>query len=137
MKTNSNNSKEIINASTCLLLAVSHADGKLDKKEENIIKDILIDFFKISLEEASMYFNHNKKKIKESTSLYEYAKILNTNFTNQDKIDFIYCAYEVAYIDENSHFMEEHLIKKIAYILNIEREELIKSKNEMKKIFNL
>ena len=137
MKTNSNNSKEIINASTCLLLAVSHADGKLDKKEENIIKDILIDFFKINAEQADIYINKNIENIKKSTSLYEYAKTLNTDFTNQDKIDFIYCAYEVAYIDENPHFMEEHLIKKIADILNIEREELVKSKKEMKKIFNL
>ena len=137
MKTNSNNLNQLINASTCLLLAVSHADSKLDKKEENIIKDILIDFFKITAKQADIYFNNNTDNIKGSTSLYEYAKILNDSFTNEDKIDFIYCAYEVAYIDKNSHFMEEYIIKKIAYILNIEREELVKSKKEMKKIFNL
>ena len=77
------------------------------------------------------------EKDNKLVSEYEYAKTLNTDFTNQDKIDFIYCAYEVAYIDENPHFMVEHLIKKIADILNIEREELVKSKKEMKKIFNL
>ncbi len=134
METNLDN---IINASTCLLLAVSNADDNLDKKEQKIIKDILIDFFKIKEQEASLYFNSNIKKINESTDLYEFAQILNNNFTHQDKIDFIYCAYEVAFIDDESHYLEEHIIKKIAYILNIGREELVKSKNEMKKIFDL
>ena len=137
METNTNNSSNTIDAATCLLLAVSHADNILDQNEENIIKDILIDFFKIDKKTAEEYFSTNKKKIKKSTELYEFAKILNNEFTHQDKIDFIYCTYEVAYIDNDSHYLEEHIIKKIAYILNIDKEDLIKSKNSMKDFFKL
>ena len=137
METNTHNSSNTIDAATCLLLAVSHADNILDQNEENIIKDILIDFFKIDKKTAEEYFSTNNKKIKKSTELYEFAQILNNEFTNQDKIDFIYCTYEVAYIDNDSHYLEEHIIKKIAYILNIDREDLIKSKNSMKDFFKL
>ena len=137
METNINNSSNTIDAATCLLLAVSHADNILNENEEKIIKDILIDFFNIDKKTANEYFRNNNNKIKKSTDLYEFAKILNSEFTHQDKIDFIYCTYEVAYIDNDSHYLEEHIIKKIAYILNIDKEDLIKSKNSMKDFFKL
>jgi len=137
METNKNNSSNTIDAATCLLLAVSHADNILNENEEKIIKDILIDFFNIDKKTANEYFRNNNNKIKKSTDLYEFAKILNSDFTHQDKIDFIYCTYEVAYIDNDSHYLEEHIIKKIAYILNIDKEDLIKSKNSMKDFFKL
>ena len=137
METNKNNSSNTIDAATCLLLAVSHADNILNENEEKIIKDILTDFFNIDKKTANEYFRNNNNKIKKSTDLYEFAKILNSEFTHQDKIDFIYCTYEVAYIDNDSHYLEEHIIKKIAYILNIDKEDLIKSKNSMKDFFKL
>tara|TARA_B100001094_G_scaffold328512_1_gene389076 strand:+ start:236 stop:649 length:414 start_codon:yes stop_codon:yes gene_type:complete len=137
METNTNNSSNIIDAATCLLLAVSHADNILNENEEKIIKDILIDFFNIDKKTANEYFRKNNNKIKKSTDLYEFAKILNSELTHQDKIDFIYCTYEVAYIDNDSHYLEEHIIKKISYILNIDKEDLIKSKNSMKDFFKL
>ena len=112
METNKNNSSNTIDAATCLLLAVSHADNILNENEEKIIKDILTDFFNIDKKTANEYFRNNNNKIKKSTDLYEFAKILNSDFTHQDKIDFIYCTYEVAYIDNESHYLEEHIIKK-------------------------
>ena len=88
METNKNNSSNTIDAATCLLLAVSHADNILNENEEKIIKEILIDFFNIDKKTANEYFRNNNNKIKKSTDLYEFAKILNSDFTHQDKIDF-------------------------------------------------
>ena len=70
---------------------------------------------------------------KKSTSLFEYAQILNEHFTYQDKVDFIFCIFELAYVDKELHFMEQHLIKKIADILNVEHQDLIKTKLEIQK----
>ena len=42
-----NESIDIINASTCLLLTISQADNHIDHNEIKIIKDIISDFFNI------------------------------------------------------------------------------------------
>jgi len=128
---------DVIDAATCLLLTISQADNQIDKSEIDIIKDIVNDFFNLDDFRTNEIIEKNLIIVKNSTDLYEFGKILNENFSYQDKIDFICCAFEVAFIDNNSHYLEEHTIKKIAYILNVENRDLIKSKKEMKKIFKL
>ena len=66
-------------------------------------------------------------ELKQSTSYFEYAQILNKKFSYQDKLDFVFCIFEVAHIDGELHFKEQHLIKQIASILNIEHHDLIKN----------
>ena len=130
-----NSDIEIINASTALLLAVSNADNYIDKNEINIIKDIIIDFFSVKSLNIDNVIQENIKILEASTDFYEFGKILNENFTYQDKIDFICCTYEVAFIDNKMHYLEDHIIKKISYILNVEHGDLIKAKNEIKNLF--
>ena len=65
-------------------------------------------------------------------NFFEFSKTLNNIFSYQDKIDFICCAFEVAFSDGELHYIEEHFIKKIANSLNVEHKDLIKSKIEMK-----
>ena len=130
-----NDNIEIINASTALLLAVSNADNHIDNKEIQIIKDIIIDFFNLEPSNIDDLIQNNLKVLEVSTDFYEFGKILNENFTYQDKIDFICCTYEVAFIDNEMHYHEDHIIKKISYILNVEHQDLIKAKNEIKNLF--
>ena len=40
------------------------------------------------------------------------ASFINEELSKQDKVDLIYCIFEVAYSDNNFHFMEKHLIDK-------------------------
>ena len=91
------------------------------------------DFFDISIDEASKFLIESERKIKKSDDVYSFSKILNQKFTYQDKIDFICCCFEVALADENLHYLENHFIKKIAYTLKIEDEDLINAKKEIKK----
>ena len=127
---------ELINASTALLLAVSNADNHIDKNEINIIKEIIIDFFNVKSLNIDNIIQNNIINLEASTDFYEFGKILNENFTYQDKIDFICCTYEVAFIDNKMHYHEDHIIKKISYILNVEHQDLIEAKNEIKNLFN-
>ena len=103
--------------------------------EIQIIKDIIIDFFNLEPSNIDDLIQNNLKVLEVSTDFYEFGKILNENFTYQDKIDFICCTYEVAFIDNEMHYHEDHIIKKISYILNVEHQDLIKAKNEIKNLF--
>ena len=126
------NQNNIISAS-CLLLRVAKSDEKIDTKELNIIKEIIIDFFNTKYEDVEQIIEKSKKLIADSLDIFEFGIDLNEVFSYQDKIDFICCTFEVAYIDKELHYLEEYSIKKIASILNVKHIDLINSKNEIKK----
>ena len=123
----------IKNSATILLLSVANADYNIEKEEIKLIKEIIQDFFSIDTKEAYKIVEQAIIDFKKSTSFFEYAQILNEHFTYQDKIDFIFCIFELAYVDKELHFMEQHLIKKISDILNVEHRDLIKTKLEIQK----
>ena len=123
----------IKNSAAILLLSVANADNTIEKEEIKSIKDIIQDFFSLEKEETYAIVQNAIKELKESVSFFKYGQILNQNFTYQDKIDFICCVFEVAYADKELHFKEQHLIKQISGILNVEHQDLIKAKLEIKK----
>ena len=45
--------------------------------------------------------------------------------------------FEVSLVDGDMYYLEEHLIKKVSNILNVNHKDLIKSKVEIKRIFNI
>ena len=123
----------IKNATAILLLSIANADNIIEKSEIKLIKDIVMDFFSIESEESYSIIENAMIEFKKSTSYFEYAQTLNENFTYQDKLDFVFCIFEVAHIDNELHFKEQHLIKQISNILNIEHHDLIKIKIEIEK----
>ena len=126
----SNNNSEII-AATKILLSISNADGNIDKNEKNIINVILHDFFEISIDNANKITTNALIEFNKYSDIYDDSKTLNKVFSYQDKIDFICCCFEVAISDKNLHYLENHFIKKIAYTLNIDSEDLINAKKEI------
>ena len=132
-----NDSEEIILASTCLLLSIAYADDNMDNKESQIINEILQDFFDINKEQSKKMMTQAEKDLEKSTDYFMYGNKLNDHFSLEDKIDFISCIFEVAYSDGEYHYLEEHMIKKIAHMLNIENKDLINVKMDIKRLFKL
>ena len=132
-----NDSKEIILASTCLLLSIADVDDNIDDKELSIIDEIIQDFFDIEKDNTQEIINEAKDNLKDSTDYFSYGKKLNENFSLSDKIDFISCIFEVAYSDGEYHYLEEHMIKKIANMLHIENKDLVNVKMDIKRLFKL
>ena len=131
-----NKNEEIISA-TAMLLSIAKADDILDNDELKSISDILIDFFQLSSEnKVNEIIKKADDRLEESTDIFEFGRILNQHWVYQDKVDFICCTFEVGYSDGNLHYFEEHMIKKIATILNVNHQDLIESRIEMKKIFS-
>ena len=126
---------EIISA-TAMLLSIAKADENIEDKEIESINNIISDFFKItSKEEVDIFINTARDKLNNSIDIFEFGKDLNNNWTYQDKVDFICCMFEVGFSDGELCYLEEHMIKKISIILNVNHKDLIESKIEMKKIF--
>ena len=118
-------------AATCLLLIVANSDEIIESSEINIIKDIIGDFFNFQDQDLELLVDNCTNEVEKSTDLYKFSKILNDKLNYNDKVDFICCAFEVAYADNQLHFLEEHFIKKIPTTLNLNHIDLINSKEEI------
>jgi len=128
---NMNDSHETQLSATCLLLSVAEADEILEKQELDTIQDILKDFFSIEDNDAYKLILDAQDKMKNATGLFVFGQYLNTVFDYTDRLDFISCVFEVAYADGDLHYLEHHTVKKIANILNVNREDILASKGEM------
>jgi len=127
--------EEII-AATAMLLSIAKADNILDNNELKTISDIITDFFELpSKDESNTMIEKADNELEKSIDIFEFGRILNQYWNYEDKVDFICCAFEVGCSDGDLHYFEEHLIKKVATILNVNHQDLINSKIEMKKIF--
>ena len=118
-------------SAACLLLSVAEADEILEKQELDTIQDILKDFFSIADNDAYKLIQEAQDKMKNATGLFVFGQHLNTVFDHTDRLDFISCVFEVAYADGDLHYLEHHTVKKIANILNVNREDILASKSEM------
>ena len=128
------NKREEIISATCLLFSVANADEILEDKEVESIKEIIIDFFQLEdYNNIKKTLDAAKEKFDNSIDIFEFSRVLNDQWDYQDKIDFICCTFEVAYCDGELHYIEENIIKKIATILNVNFQDLIKAKMEIKK----
>tara|TARA_B100000287_G_C20614264_1_gene773357 strand:+ start:413 stop:814 length:402 start_codon:yes stop_codon:yes gene_type:complete len=127
------NDEKIQIYTTALMLQIASADGQIDAAEINIIKDILIDYFKIDKKRINQLVEESEIIREEMIDIYELASFVNNHLNLQDKIDLICCYFEVAYADGNLHFLERHTIKQIANVLNINKEQLRNAEKEIKK----
>ena len=130
--------KEEIISATAMLLSIAKADNIVEDSELKSIKDIISDFFQINSEDEIIdYINIANTELAESTDIFEFGRVLNDSWNYQDKIDFVCCMFEVSLVDGDMYYLEEHLIKKVSNILNVNHKDLIKSKVEIKRIFNI
>ncbi len=132
-KQNKKDEDKLIYSTTSLLLKVASADQIVKNRELNIVKEIICDFFTIRAENADKIISKVIDLNKESIDLFEAGSYVNEALTLQDKIDFIYCIYEVAYIDDNFDYLERHVINQILNILNIDKEQTKNIQKDVRK----
>ncbi len=123
-------------AGAVLLLGVADADEIIETEELDTISDIIADFFDVSEEESLRILSQGKQSLENSTGLFEAGELLNKTFERPDKIEFLKCVWEVGYSDGELHYLEQHTIKKIANILNLERADLVTAKIEVRDWFS-
>ncbi len=130
-KQNERENHKISTHTAALLLLIASADESIENSESYIINDIITDFFKLNKEMTELVIQDAKQIIQKSTDIYHIANYLNSVFDREDKVDLLYCIFEVAFADKEFHYMERHMINQIMNIMNIDKTEIIKAKRDL------
>ena len=123
----------ISKACSSLLIEVALSDKDFDEEEITSMKEILKTTHGISDETINELVSNAKQTVDESTSLYNYTREVNDNFSYDDKLLLLQSLWDIAYADGNVDKYEEHLIRKISDLIYISHSDFIKAKLERKK----
>ena len=123
---------KVVSACISLMIEVSLADQSIDESEIESLKKTLSNKFDIKEAEISSLISAGKESQEESTSLYEFTRVVNDDFSFEEKYSLIKSMWEIAFADGNIDKYEEYVIRKVSDLIYISHDEFIKAKLEVK-----
>ena len=117
-------------ATAALLVETARADFTEAAEEVAALKAVLRDSLALSAQDIDELVQHATERVDESTSLYEFTRVINDHYTPAEKLKVIDAMWAVAYADGNIDKYEEHLIRKIAELTYVPHGDYVRSKLE-------
>ena len=125
--------KNIINnACAALLIETALADKVFNTEEIDSMKKTLREVYEIDEKDLDELISESEKKVSESTSLYEYTRLINDLCDYQDKLKLINNLWTIAFADKYLDKYEEFLIRKISDLLYVSHSDFIQQKLSVK-----
>ena len=121
------------NSCAALLVEIAFADKDFDETEKASLKQSLIETYAIDESVIEEIIRDAEDTVSESTSLYGYTSIVNTEFQYEDKLKLLRNLWKIAYADGYLDKYEEHLLRKISDLIHISHSDYISIKLEIKK----
>ena len=119
-------------ACSALLIEVAYADKIFEESEIISLKESLKETYNIDEKVIDELIADAKKTVDESTSLYEYTRVVNDEFDYSDKLELLSRIWKLAFADGNLDKYEDHLIRKISDLIHISHSDFIKIKLDHK-----
>ena len=120
---------EIVNnACAALLIETALADKVFNEEELISMKQTLNKVYKVDEKDIEDLIDESKRKVSESTSLYEYTRLINDLCDYEDKIRLISNLWSIAFADQQLDKYEEYLIRKISDLLHVSHKDFIQQK---------
>jgi len=115
-------------ATAALLLEVTRADFSIDAEERAAVVELLQRQFQLTEEELTTLVALAEAELQESISLYQFTRLINDNYSEQQKIALIECMWRVAFADGVLDKYEDHLIRTIADLIYVPHAQFIRTK---------
>ncbi len=117
-------------ASAALMVEMLHVDDKVTDQESTKIRQLINERFKLdNVEvEALLELAHDEKH--EATDYHAFTSLLNTYYTQQQKIKLVEDLWQLAYADDDLDKYEEHLIRRLADLLHVPHQDFIRAKHK-------
>jgi uncharacterized tellurite resistance protein B-like protein len=115
-------------AAAALLIETTRADFKQDKGEQAALQGRLSATLGLSPAEVGKLVVQATRQVDQSTSLYEFTRVINDHYSAAQKLQLIGDMWAVAYADGHLDKHEEHLIRRISDLIYVPHTDYIRSK---------
>jgi uncharacterized tellurite resistance protein B-like protein len=122
-----------IHVATCaLLLEIARIDGTFTDEEMETVLSILKKKYGLSRENADALIAEAEKQLEESVDLWQFARLINENYSNEEKIKVIETLWQIVYVDGKMDQYEHYLMNKLKNLLRVSHDQLINAKLKVK-----
>ena len=120
-------------ATAALMVEMLHVDEKVSSEEDDKLRQILKQRFQLDdLEiESLIDIAHTEKH--EATDYYAFTSLINTHYTQQQKIKLVEDLWQLAYADDHLDKYEEHLLRRLSELLHVPHSDYIRTKHKVQK----
>lgn len=122
--------------SASLLIEMIRMDHKIEKVEHDTVKALIKNDFSLSDEETETLFSLAEEESKNAIDYYRFAKLINTEYNQQQKITVIENLWHIAYADGELDKYEEHYLRKVADLIHVPHKDFIKAKHRVLELKN-
>ena len=108
---------------TGLLVEAAEIDGKIDESEISIIKNSIIELYKVTDEKADLIIKKCVESAGQPNLLHSFTSRINKEFDYDKKINLLEILWEIILADGQIHDFESNLIRRLSglmYISNID-----------------
>ena len=118
-----------IRVATCaLFVEMARIDEKFTEAEMNAILLILKERYGLSPEHADALITEAERELEKSVDLWQFARLINENYSNEEKIEIIETLWRIVYVDGKMDQHEHYLMNKLQNLLRLTHEQLITAK---------
>lgn len=115
-------------AAAALLVEVMAADDEWQASEADRVCDVLVQSLAIDMAQARELLDAARDHQQAAHDLYEITRLINDNYSAEQKYQLIVNMWKVAYADGNLDRYEDHTIRKIAELLYVPHVQFIQAK---------
>jgi len=117
--------------SASLLIEMIRMDHKIDQAEHDIVKSLIKKDFQLTDSETETLFELAEEESKSAVDYYRFAKLINQEYDNRQKIKVIENLWHIAYADNELDKYEEHYLRKVSELLHIPHKDFMKAKHRV------
>ena len=127
-QTKNDNQHDVRVAVCALLVEMAKIDETFTSAEMAKIISILKEKYGLSADDADELISVAEKELDGSIDYWQFARLINDNYTTEEKIDIIEMLWRIVFVDEKMDKYENHLMHKLAELLRLSHQQLIEAK---------
>ncbi len=115
-------------ATAALLMEVAAADDQVTPAEREQVDLLVARLFSLPADAARELSDRAAKLVDDSTSLFPFTRLITRECTIEQRAEIVRMLWEVVFVDDAVHTLEEHLVRKIADLLYVPHNQFIRGK---------
>ena len=127
-QTRNDNQHDVRVAVCALLVEMAKIDETFSSAEMDKIISILKEKYGLSADDADELISVAEKELDGSIDYWQFARLINDNYSTEEKIDIIEMLWRIVFVDEKMDKYENHLMHKLSELLRLSHQQLIEAK---------
>ncbi|MBL4712238.1 MAG: TerB family tellurite resistance protein [Gammaproteobacteria bacterium] len=120
-------------ATAALMVEMLHVDEQVTAEESEKLCQILKQRFTLDATETQSLIELAHTEKHKATDYYQFTTLLNTHYTQQQKIQLVEDLWQLAYADHQLDKYEEHLLRRLSDLLHVPHKDFMQTKHKVLK----